>query len=163
MAKQMKIGTAYAFFNCDAGKKAIRELLPAIREMQKVPPAVETILTTPRKIDANGNLPLKKLLKSHVFYQWKVKFKAADGTVFESETARIWYPAGMQFALKAVYPGATNEAAAGELTAILNQAYQSPLFKDKEEFTGDTFYEKNGIYVSAREGKIGLPVTSKLA
>lgn len=52
-----------------------------------------------------------------------------------------------RYKMEAVYPGATNEAAAVELTTGLNQAYQSHLWKNGEPFRGRAFYEKDGIYV----------------
>ena len=41
---------------------------------------------------------------------------------------------GMRYVLSATYRGATNKKTADELASIMNQAYQSPLYKDGERF-----------------------------
>ena len=49
--------------------------------------------------------------------------------------------------MKASYPNATNEQAADELADILNQAYQSPLYENNEQFRGEIVYKDNGSYI----------------
>lgn len=49
--------------------------------------------------------------------------------------------------MEAKYPNASNEQTADELAAILNQAYQSPLYQKGEEFIGAIVYKDLNTYV----------------
>jgi len=55
--------------------------------------------------------------------------------------------AEIKYAIKATCQDYTNEQTADELSAVLNQAYQSPLYQEGERFRGDIAYEKNGEYI----------------
>ncbi len=114
-------GEAYAFFDCNASKKQIEAELPTIRECVKTPSNLELSL-----IEGVENLRGDKKLTA-------VAKKAIDS--------------GMKYVLEARYEGATNKQTADEVAAILNQAYQSPLYSDKEEFRGGIVYQDRGRYV----------------
>lgn len=45
-------------------------------------------------------------------------------------------------------PTMNNRQTADELASILNQAYQSPLYQDREEFRGKIVYKEMGRYIS---------------
>ena len=64
--------------------------------------------------------------------------------------AQIVKQNNINYMLQATYPNRTNKETAEELAVILNQFYQSPLYKDKEEFRGEIIYEENGEYVFRR-------------
>ncbi len=68
-----------------------------------------------------------------------------EGMVQEAREANVRYY------LKAEIPNDTNRKTADELSAILNQAYQSPLFKEGEAFRGSIFYQNpKGNYVQRK-------------
>ncbi|MCX6769555.1 MAG: hypothetical protein NT051_02630 [Candidatus Micrarchaeota archaeon] len=115
------VGKARAFFNCSARPSVIRRALKIIKPAIDVPDAVQLKLGTVKKVHARKDPLLSEEKKDAVYFNIK-------------------------YSLTAAYPGATNETAAGELVAILNQAYQSPLFKDGEKFVGKIFYEKDGKF-----------------
>ena len=54
---------------------------------------------------------------------------------------------GINYILQATSPNRTNKNTADEVASILNQAYQSLLYKDGEQFKGGIIYEKKGKYV----------------
>ena len=114
-------GRAYAFFNCQTPKHIIKKFLPTIRKMQNVPPLVEIFL-----YDGPG----------------KLRDKVAAELVKDANAS------GIRYAMKAIYPGASNFAAAEELKAIVNQSYQSPLFEEGEPFRGQIFYNENGCSIA---------------
>ena len=64
------------------------------------------------------------------------------------EIGREAKEAGLKYAIQASYPNATNRRTADEVAGFLNQAYQSPLYNEKEPFRGAIFYKENGQYVS---------------
>ncbi len=64
-----------------------------------------------------------------------------------SQIAKGAKEAGVRYAMQAKYLRATNQKTADELSAVLNQAYQSDLYKKGEGFRGWIFYEDNGQYV----------------
>lgn len=55
--------------------------------------------------------------------------------------------ADIKYVMEATYPNATNEQTAEELSVILNQAYQSPLYQKDEKFIGKIIYQENGKYL----------------
>jgi len=115
------IGKAYAFFDCNASKTHINATLPDIRDAVQTP--------------SNLELSLMKY------------FDNLKGDSEILNIAREAKEAGIRYAMEAKYPNATNQKTADELSAILNQAYQSPLYQENEQFRGWIFYEKNGQYV----------------
>jgi hypothetical protein len=119
----MTIGKAYAFFDCNASKKEIETELPTIRELVKTPSKLELFL-------AEG--------VENLNYGEDVKLKEIVNRAKND---------GMKYVMEAKYAGATNKQTADEVAGILNQAYQSPLYKDKEQFSGEIVYENKGKYI----------------
>lgn len=117
----METGKAYGMFYCDASEEAIEQELPTIRDLTQTPSQLElTLVEGMDNVRGDANLvALAKQAKEQ----------------------------GMRYALEATYPGATNKVTANEVSGILNQAYQSPLYKDGEPFSGAVVYEENGEYV----------------
>lgn len=56
--------------------------------------------------------------------------------------------AEIRYVMQADYPNATNHQTADELASILNQVYQSPLYREGEKFRGKIVYKEKGRYVS---------------
>jgi len=119
-------GEAYAFFDCKAPITQIAQEIPTIRELVKTPRRLELLLDE-RVMPLIGNKVLK-----HV----------------DSELAEIALEAddaNIRYVLAARSPqNVTNRQTADELAAILNQAYQSPLYADGEKFRGEIAYKDRG-------------------
>ena len=124
-------GRAYAFFDCRASKEQIVAELPTIRECVKTPSNLELSLTE-GVMKFVGTRVLTSTLKN------KSQLIAIAKEAKEG---------GMRYVLEARYEGATNKQAADEVSSVLNQAYNSPLYADKEEFRGGIVYEDMGKYV----------------
>ena len=54
---------------------------------------------------------------------------------------------GLTGVVRASFPGQTNQRAADELAAIGNQAYNSPVYDNGEEFRGEIVYKQGNEYV----------------
>ena len=122
MEKEAKnYGMAYAFFDCRASKEQIEAELPTIRECVKTPSNLELSLTE----------GVEKL-------RGDTRLMAVAKEAKES---------GMRYVLQAKYKDATNKQTADEVASVMNQAYQSPLYADKEEFRGAIVYQDMGKYV----------------
>jgi len=120
----MENGKAYGFFDCSSSKEEIEAELPTIRHLAQTPSNLELFLTDDiRKVNCDG-----KLLS--------IVNEAKESGIPE-----------YKYVMEAALPNATNEAVANELAQILNQAYQSSLYKEGEKFRGDVMYEKDGKYV----------------
>lgn len=119
MAKQ--IGKAYGFFYCDASKQEIETELHTIRELVRTPSQLELSL-----IEGMDNIEGDKRL-----------------TALAQEAKQD----GINYMLQATYPNGTNKDTADEVAGILNQAYQSPLYKTKEPFKGAIVYEEKSEYI----------------
>ncbi|MDP2906789.1 MAG: hypothetical protein Q8O03_02515 [Nanoarchaeota archaeon] len=116
------VGKAYGFFDCNASKEVIESELPTIRELVKTPSKLELSL-----------------------------IKGVDNLKGDSDLmsiAREAKESGIKYVVEATYPDATNKETADELASILNQAYQTPLYQDGEQFYGSVFYKELGKYVS---------------
>lgn len=78
----------------------------------------------------------------------------ASGHTRDSELLSIAFDAkeaGLKYALVARgVPNMCNRQVADELAAVVNQAYQSPLYQDGEQFRGGIFYKEHDRYVSRR-------------
>jgi len=115
-------GKAYAFFDCNASKEQIEAELPKIRECVKAPNKLELQLMEAADnsdISSPGRSALCSILKS-----------AKE--------------AGMKYFLKAK---STVKQVADEVAAVINQAYQSPLYAYNEEFRGEIVYQDMGKYI----------------
>jgi len=117
-----KVGKAYGFFDCNASKEVIESELPTIRKIVQTPSKLELSL-----IEDVDNLKGDNDLMS---------------------IAREAKESGIKYIIEATYSGATNKETADEVVAILNQAYQSPLYQDGEQFCRAVFYKELGKYVS---------------
>ena len=120
----MATGKAYAYFKCRKSKKEIEQRLPQFRRDSKTPSNLELSL-----YENTGDFKFNK-----------------DN--FLNETTKEAKEHKINYILEATYPDASNEKTADELSAVLNQAYQSPLYnsKGKEPFTGKIFYKNRGNY-----------------
>jgi hypothetical protein len=117
-----KTGKAYAFFDCNASKGEIEQEIPFIRECVKTPNALE--LSLMEGVDTlTGDSQLLQIAK-----------EAKD--------------AGIKYEMEATYPNESNKKTADELSSVLNQAYQSPLYQQGEPFRGAIFYKHGEKYVS---------------
>jgi len=116
-----KIGKAYGFFDCTASKKEIEAELPAIRELAQIPSQLELSLT-----EGMDNL------------------KGDSDLMSLAQEAK---KEGIKYVLEATYSGATNKETADEVAAILNQAYQTPLYKEGESFKGEIVYREGDQYI----------------
>jgi len=118
---ESSIGRAYGFFYCDAQKEEIEAELPIISEMVQVPSQLELSLT-----EGLDNIKSGEKL-----------------TAIAQKAKRE----GMNYILQATNPSGTNKETADEIAAILNQAYQSPLYEPNAPFKGAIVYEEKGEYV----------------
>jgi len=119
---QNQVGEAYAFFDCNASKKEIEAEIPFIREAVQTPGELELSLTEGINPESFKHPELRSIAKD-----------AKD--------------AGIKYSLRAKLRNGSNKQTADEVAGILNQAYQSPLYQDKEEFRGGIFYQEHGRYV----------------
>jgi|WetSurMetagenome_2_1015567.scaffolds.fasta_scaffold217118_2 hypothetical protein len=122
-------GTAYAFFDCKAPVGQIVGEIPTIRESVKTPRRLELYL-------AESALPVIGQNSDQV-----------DSELLE--IALDAKNAGMKYVLAArSTPSMTNCQTADELSAIINQAYQSPLYGKGEQFRGEVVvYKEKGKYL----------------
>jgi len=120
---------AYAFFDCNASPIQIAQEIPAIKELvrtAKTPKRLELYLT-------DEALPII----SHNSFDYELLHIALD-----AKNAGIRYVLGARSR-----PNVTNRQIADELASILNQAYQSPLYKEEEQFRGEVVYKEKGRYL----------------
>ena len=116
------VGKAYAFFDCEDSREAIEGELPIIRSLAKTPSELELSLTE--------------------------GFDQLQGDSQIAGIAREAKEAGMNYILEARYPTASNLTTADELSSVLNQMYQSPLYPNGGKFRGAIFYKDKDQYVS---------------
>jgi len=119
--KEISVGRAYGFFYCNASKLEIETTLPRIRELVETPSQLELSL-----IEGMDNL------------------QGDEGLIALAQEAK---EGGINYVLQAMYPGGTNRSTADELSSILNQAYQSPLYQTGESFFGEIAYGEDGEYI----------------
>ena len=117
----MKRGRSYGFFDCRASKEAIKSELPIIRKLTQTPLALELSL-----IEGPGRL---------------------SGDPDLMSIAKEQNQSGIRYVMGAGLPNASNKKMSEELSGVLNQAYQSPLYHEDEPFRGKIIFEKNGKYV----------------
>lgn len=115
------MGQAYAFFDGKATIEDIKAELPTIRSVVRTPSELELSL------DENDG-----------------SIQGDSGLMEIAQSAR---EENLKYVMRADHPNATNKATAKEVGAILNQAYQSPLYQEGEPFRGEVVYEDNGEYV----------------
>lgn len=124
MVNQTKnqVGEAYAFFNCRASKPEIEREIVDIRR----------VIGTPNQLE----LTLTEGINPESFKHPELRSIAQDAK-----------DAGIRYSLQGRYQNVSNKQTADEVASVLNQAYQSPLYRDKEEFRGGIFFDENGSYV----------------
>ena len=114
-------GRAVGFFNSRSSAKAVKYYLPIIEEMTEKPKEVKIKRTSAAKMKRN------RLLR-----------KAASDA----------HGQGAMHALKGSCQAADGEAVAIEIKTILKQAYQSPLYKEDDEFRGSVHYRERRCYIT---------------
>ena len=118
----MDPGKAYGFFNCDASYEQINSELPYIRQITQTPSGLELLLhESPDKIVTNDE-NLRNIIQ-------------------DAKSV------GRRYALEATYPGNSNKQAADEVATVLNQMYQTLLYKENEEFYGEILFKECDTYV----------------
>lgn len=113
-----KTGKAYGFFDCNATKEEIQGEIPFIRKCLNTPNELELILTE----DINS-------------------------LNVDSDLLPIAQELDPKYVIEAICQDYTNEKTADELSAVLNQAYQSPLYQKGEKFMGKIVYKENEKYI----------------
>ncbi len=115
------VGKAYAFFDCTAPKDAIEELIPKVRSAVQTPSILELqLLKGANSIEEDPQI---------------------------MEIAREAQDAGLPYTIEATYPNGTNKQTADEVATMLNQIYQSPLYREKEPFRRRVFYKQRRKYL----------------
>lgn len=117
-------GKAYGYFYSAVSKDKIEKELPRLREAVKAPSELELRLS-----GVSGQTPADPQL---------------------ALIHRLAQEQGINYVVEAVLPRRSNKKAANETAAILNQAYNSPLYSDGEEFKGRIVY-KRGNQLASRE------------
>ena len=115
-------GRAYGVFDCRASNDRIEAEMPSIRRYVRTPSDLDLCLTEGPE-NLRGDTEVRAI-------------------------ARHAQRQGVRYALEAKCPGATNRGTADEIAAVLDQAYQSPLFDDGEPFRGAIVYRGNRGYAS---------------
>ncbi|MGV8176725.1 MAG: hypothetical protein ACP5NX_02930 [Candidatus Bilamarchaeaceae archaeon] len=124
MAK--RIGVAYAFFACSAKPAEVKNELGDIRRTVKTPVEVETILThRPARDETDARICM-------------IHAEAKLNTLDYMLTVR--------------FPGQSNKNACEEARAIMNQAYQSPLYGENDPFKGMLVFKSGRGYSIERAG-----------
>lgn len=108
------MGKAYGFFHCNSPAEAIEHELPLVRKLAETPGIVALLVEDARDV----LLPSTALM----------------------ELLQEGLQRGRNRMMEAVYPGQLHEKAADELAMILNVLYQSPFYREGDEFLGDIVY-----------------------
>lgn len=114
------------FFDCNASGKEIEKEIPYIRDAVRTPKHLKLALidaVIPELYSRNSELE-------------SIAQDAAD--------------AGIKYSLLAKCSTLSNSQTADEVAGILNQAYQSPLYQEGEDFRGKIFYKANSEYVERK-------------
>ena len=116
---QQPAGRAVGFFNSYQSRKAVKYYLPLIEQCTEMPAEVKVKTTSAAKLKRNK--------------RWR---KIATDAHLNGE----------RHVIKGRCAGCDGEGVAIEIKQILNQAYQSPLYKEEDEFRGSVHYiEGRGI------------------
>jgi hypothetical protein len=115
-------GKAYAFFDCNASREQIEAELPKICHVTKTPAKLEILVFNDTGVFNRS--------------QKEPEIKALASTFKR------------QYILEAKYPGKSNQETADQIAGVLNQAYQSPLYQDGEDFRGNIVYKHRNKYFS---------------
>jgi hypothetical protein len=123
-------GKAYAIFDCKAPKKRIEKELPYILNSVKASESLELLL-----FEGIENL----LARMEDTEDKKAFTSAIDKEELD----------GLRYALEATDPEATNRETADDVAAVLNQAYNTSLFRNGD-FYGKILY-KEGVGYTTRD------------
>nr|MBI4156990.1 hypothetical protein [Candidatus Woesearchaeota archaeon] len=140
----MKEGKAYGFFDCRASKQEIEVELPFIRDLIQTPSKLELILM--EGVDRLKGNP--ELMAAYEKAKSRIVFPSSMSIPDRFKKIQEIGDSELRYVIQATLPDETGKRTADELTEILNQAYQSPLYKEGEYFRGAISYEENGKYVS---------------
>ena len=134
-----KTGKAYAFFDCDASGRQIKESIPDIRRDARTPRGLQMLLH-----EGISGLQLDETLSEQIQYpdDYRVMSSERIKQRYEEERRPL---ASMEYSLVANYIGASNEDAANELGDIINVIHRR-FNKDQGLFRGAVVYEKDGEY-----------------
>lgn len=140
-SKRKNYGEAYGFFKCNASNEEIKEYMPTILELAQTPSELElSLIEGIDKVDSSLTHLVSKLGKES---QSSTVELANLLNKFGDEIKKL----GINYVFQAKYPHATNVQTANELADILNQTYNSPLYKTREKFFGEIIYKDKGRYV----------------
>ena len=149
---------AYAFFYCNASEQEIEKFLPKIRKEVRTPSELELTLTSnPEKI-SDWRRTAKSAAEEKLF---KNEYYTLTADIFEGKELDRNYSRFTKFveriallkgevpkyAMKATHPRSAKTDASTELSCILNDIYQSPLFEAGEPFIGAIVHKENEKYV----------------
>ena len=137
-------GRAYGFFDCNVPIKKIISELPKIKRLSQVPSNLELSLTEGLGEELERDPMLMaayEQAKSQIMFPGKLNITDRDKIIKQLGDAELRY------AIKATYPGHTNEDAAKGLAAILNTARYSPIFGAEDPFRGAIAYKQAGEYI----------------
>lgn len=141
--KSANVGEAYALFDCSASKEDIETELPLIRKLVETPQRLELLLTEGINWDSKFGKELE------TFSEQSIKGGYERSKMFSVENLlQALSVQGCRYFVQARLPNATNHQTANEISSILNQAYQSPLYQKGEQFRGKVFYKVKGRYNS---------------
>ena len=147
-------GQAYGYFDCNASARDIEEIIPNVREEVNTPSGLElSLVESPNGIQRE---PIRNVANSQAF---QIEYDAVaqaikTGRVEEylprfnrfAQLIDIAKGTGAKYMLSAKLPGATDEQTADELSRVMIQMYQSPLYEENEPFRGEIVYQKGNDF-----------------
>lgn len=114
------IGKAYGFFDCNASKEKIESNLPSIRELACTPSNLELLLKEVKELKEDKQIDfnlLKFINENQIYPTFPSKLKDL------MKTAKPIKMADLKYVIEAIYPNAISEAAASELSDVMNYIY----------------------------------------
>ncbi|MFA5887913.1 MAG: hypothetical protein WC852_04345 [Candidatus Nanoarchaeia archaeon] len=115
-------GEAYGFLKYGGKIEDILKYIPAVRNSALTPPELSLTI-----IEGAENL----------------ETKSDSGLAELAERAK---GANLNYVFKANLPNADNATTAGELGDMINQLYQTPLYKEGQEFFAEIAYKQDDKY-----------------
>ena len=133
------VGSAYAFFDCDASRQEINIYIPDIRHIARTPKGLQMLLH-----EGISGLQLDKRLAEQIQYpdDYRVMSSERIKQRYEEERKPL---SSMKYSLVANYKGASNEDVANELGDVMNLIHRR-CNRDQGMFRGAVVYEKDGEY-----------------
>lgn len=124
-------GKAYAFFDCNASKKAIEAELPKARHYAEVPSDLELNLI-------EGTENLSRDAEAMKALEAAKKYSLSRLPKSQREGNSVTY----QYALQAKLPNAANLSTANKMNRIMSLLYGHELYPKQEEFFGEIVYKR---------------------